>query len=280
MTEAAQYNFDLSNIDFKNYCREKGILFKAGIGRYQELAANLTVNKEIFFNEHRVTTYRGQPHTYTDAALRTHWQIILEAKNAFQDCWEQFQNLTKVTAAPEVEAPTEIETPSEAKPEAPAAEIKAAASIKEQTGWARPFPFTICQDFYALIKVTEYSFDLSNNEFNEYCRRRGILYKAGSGNRLEFTGNHSATKAQFFDEFRYAIKYKDAEPYRFTDNEMETHWRIMLAAKGALQDCWELYHNLETEIETPIKLETPAEAEAPTNIAPTHLTPEHQIALF
>jgi hypothetical protein len=121
-----------------------------------------------------------------------------------------------------------------------------AKSITEQTGWKRPSPVAICQGFDVLRKVTEYDFDLSNLEFQNYCRARGVLYKAGCNNRFKFTADHSATKDRFFDEFRYAIEYPEGsgQRYRFTDDEMETHWKIMLAAKGAMQDCWELFRNL------------------------------------
>lgn len=116
-----------------------------------------------------------------------------------------------------------------------------AKMIKEQTGWNRTHPKMICQDFYSLIKVTEYSFDLSNIDFREYCERRGTLQKAGIEGRFSFTANHKATKAEFFSKFRLAILHR-RKRYRFTDDEMETHWKIMLAAKGAMQDCWELFN--------------------------------------
>lgn len=116
-----------------------------------------------------------------------------------------------------------------------------AKSISEQTGWKRTMPASICQDFDALIKVTEYDFDLFNAEFQGYCKKRGTLYKAGCKERFYFTANHAATKEEFFSRFRYAEEQGNGTRYEFTDDEMETHWKIMLSAKGAMQDSWELF---------------------------------------
>ena len=114
-------------------------------------------------------------------------------------------------------------------------------SIEKQTGHKRVGPKAIRQDFSLLIKITEYDFDLYNPDFQEYCRTRGVLYKAGSGKRFDLTANHSATKEEFFGLFRCAMTQPDGSIYRYTASEMDTHWEIMLAAKGAMQDCWELF---------------------------------------
>ena len=109
-------------------------------------------------------------------------------------------------------------------------------TVEEQTGWTRPYCRTICQELDVVIRVTEYDFDLENAEFREYADRRGVLFKAGVGKRFAFTKNHAATKAEFFREFRFSKK-----GVRFSDDDMEFHWRIMLAAKGYMQDAWELF---------------------------------------
>lgn len=131
-------------------------------------------------------------------------------------------------------------------------------TIAEQTGFRRAMPVTLCQNFDLLRQVCEYDFDLSNEEFQDYARRRGVLYKAGvpSTDRWLFTANHQTTRAEFFERYRYATddskrcfanldasSPRAEQRYRFTDQELETHWQIMLAAKGALQDCWELWLN-------------------------------------
>lgn len=117
----------------------------------------------------------------------------------------------------------------------------AARSIEEQTGWKRPIPTMICQNHEILARVTEYSFNLNNPAFRDYCEARGVLWKAGVRRRFRFTADHSATKDQFFVQFRLAEKQPNIPQYVYSDDEMEFHWRLMLAAKGALQDAWELF---------------------------------------
>jgi hypothetical protein len=39
----------------------------------------------------------------------------------------------------------------------------------------------------------------------------------------------------------FAEEQSNISQYRFTDREMEIHWEIILSAKGAMQDCWELF---------------------------------------
>ncbi len=111
-----------------------------------------------------------------------------------------------------------------------------AKTIYQQTGWRRPGPQTICQDFDALVRVSEYDFDLNDPEFSRYCEQRGVGWKAGTGRRLAFTADHAATKERFLREFGSSEK-----GYVYSADEMETHWKIMRAAKGAMQDCWEVW---------------------------------------
>lgn len=118
-----------------------------------------------------------------------------------------------------------------------------ARTIQEQTGWKRPFPSAICQDFDVRRSVTEYDFDLHDAGFRRYCEARGVLHLAGVRRRFAFTADHLATKARFLELFGVVIQNKQpGKPaYVFSAREMDTHWRIMLAAKGAFQDAWELF---------------------------------------
>ena len=86
------------------------------------------------------------------------------------------------------------------------------------------------------------TFDLTDPNFLVYAEDAGVLYLAGVDERFSFTANHAATKEEFFDIFRYAEKQDDGSEYRFSDKEMEIHWRIMLSAKKQLQDCWDKYN--------------------------------------
>jgi len=120
-------------------------------------------------------------------------------------------------------------------------------TIEEQTGWhQRTMPQSICGDFNVARRVTEYDFDLADPAFLEYAERRGVLYKARRiGSRwFVFTGNHAATKRDFLNDphFQRAAPHKDyPQGYVYSDEAMEQHWEIMLATKGFLQDCWQLF---------------------------------------
>ncbi len=99
-------------------------------------------------------------------------------------------------------------------------------------------PATICQDFDALVKVTEYDFDLTNAEFRAYCEARGVMNRIA---RFAMTASHETTKEQFFNQTRLANPMPDGSRHQFSNKEIETLWRIFLAGKGAVQDCWEIF---------------------------------------
>ncbi len=109
-------------------------------------------------------------------------------------------------------------------------------TIQSQTGWIRSHPQQICQDRSILIEITDLSFDINDKGFVKYATGRGVMFKAGTGPRLRMTGDFSATKKDYIEMFRYG-----ETGYRFTDEDMDVDWEIMQCARGALQDCWELY---------------------------------------
>ena len=113
-------------------------------------------------------------------------------------------------------------------------------TIQQQTGWKGAMPVTLCQDTDVLVRVGEYDFDLNNKAFQGYLKTRGIAHKAGTKARFSFTANHQATKAEFMAMFQLAEPYK-GQQYKFSAEEMQAHWRVMLAAKGAMQDAWEIF---------------------------------------
>ncbi len=120
-------------------------------------------------------------------------------------------------------------------------------TIEEQTGWTkRQMAVSICQDWDVLRSVRQWDFDLDNTEFLEYAKSRGVLYKAGviGSKRFQFTGDHNATEADFKGDKHFlhaAPSEKYPKGFRYSGKDMEQHWQIMLAAKGALQDCWQLF---------------------------------------
>lgn len=120
-------------------------------------------------------------------------------------------------------------------------------SIHEQTGWKRPGPHTLCQDFDLRIRIAETDFDLEDLDFQQYAKVRGILYLAGAGIRWKIVADHSVTQDDFltadrWEPLRWWIDAKTGEQTRpQTAEELNISWLIIRAAKGALQDCWEIY---------------------------------------
>jgi hypothetical protein len=112
-------------------------------------------------------------------------------------------------------------------------------TITEQTGWIRDYPKMICQNFKALARVNELSFDVNNTEFIEYFRcRTGVVWN----DNLKWLAtsddaeNHLLTSTELFYITCKMI------PFGKERESMVTHNRIL---KGKLQDCWELFTSVE-----------------------------------
>jgi len=110
--------------------------------------------------------------------------------------------------------------------------------------WKRPGENTLCQETEFLVVVNRYDYDLSDPKFQHYCEERGVLYVASEPKtrRWDFFHHHDKSKKEFQEDpyFQFAEAH-EGRRYRYTDEEMETHWRIILIGRAKLQDCWELY---------------------------------------
>ena len=110
--------------------------------------------------------------------------------------------------------------------------------------WTRPGENALCQDADLLILVTEYDYDLSDRDFQEYCQARGILHVAGEpgSRRREFFSDHGKLKSEYLKDpyFQFAQEF-NGKRYQYTDREMVIGWEIISLGRAALQDCWELY---------------------------------------
>ena len=118
--------------------------------------------------------------------------------------------------------------------------------------WEREYPVSLCPEYELMLLVTEYDYDLSNEHFQKYCVERGVLHTAGEigSRRWEYKLDYTKSKEDFFNDayFRYA-KVIDGTAYKYTDKEMNIHWEIMCVSRVQLQDCWEIYcqiNNKET----------------------------------
>ena len=54
--------------------------------------------------------------------------------------------------------------------------------------------------------------------------------------------DYTKTKIDYLADpwFHFAQEF-DGKRYRYTNEEMETGWKIVLLGRAKLQDCWELY---------------------------------------
>jgi len=106
-------------------------------------------------------------------------------------------------------------------------------TIEEQTGWIGLLPDDLCEDYRTLLRITEYDYDIDNAEFLHYCEERGITNRIIDNQILQqFYKHHGWGKKAFFQTM--------GGPH--TDNgHLTVAWRGVLAARGALQDCWELW---------------------------------------
>ena len=112
--------------------------------------------------------------------------------------------------------------------------------------WSRfgTFAHALLQDPELLQYVTEFAYDLADPKFQDYCRERGVLHVAGEpdSQRWEYAKDWRKGKRAFLanPHFRRAQPH-DGKTYRYTAQELETHWGILCLARATLQDCWELY---------------------------------------
>ena len=94
--------------------------------------------------------------------------------------------------------------------------------------------------------VREYDYDLTDQHFQEYCQTRGILHLAGEigSKRWTMFVNHQTDKNSFLSDeyFQHATPVNDNQ-YKFTANEMESQWTVILIGRARFQDCWETFAN-------------------------------------
>lgn len=110
--------------------------------------------------------------------------------------------------------------------------------------WARPGESALCQDTDLLLMVREYDYDLSEKTFQTYCSARGILHVAGElgSKRWKYVADFRKTKSAYLAEpyFQFSEEV-NGKQHRYTNEEMETGWKIMLLGRAKVQDCWELF---------------------------------------
>ncbi len=118
--------------------------------------------------------------------------------------------------------------------------------------WTRATPQTLCQDPDLLVMVSEYDYDLSNQEFKDFCNDRGVLNVAGTPDSeyWGFMSNYNKSKNDFLSNAilnRPSVSY--GNQHQYSARELDVFWRIILIGRAKLQDCWEIYTgNCQTKI--------------------------------
>ena len=110
--------------------------------------------------------------------------------------------------------------------------------------WERPGESALCQEVDFLIMVSEYDYDLSDKTFQAYCSARGILHVAGEpgSRRWKYVADFRKTKSAYLaDPYFQFPEEVNGKQHRYTDEEVETGWKIMLLGRAKIQDCWELF---------------------------------------
>jgi hypothetical protein len=113
--------------------------------------------------------------------------------------------------------------------------------------WSRLNQYSLCQEPELLIMVQDYDYDLSDINFLEYCKTRGVLHIAGEKNskRWKVFESYKFPKDKYLGDsyFQYAEEI-DGKSYKYSEEEMEIGWRIIQIGRSRLQDCWEIYHSM------------------------------------
>lgn len=119
-------------------------------------------------------------------------------------------------------------------------------TISQQTGWNRPYPLMICQDHDVLLSITEFSFDMDDQDFLKYFRSR---------TGLQIGKEKKADQKVFLLTSPDAEKWLLESPeYRYQESQFPTSGmtvpfgrdreqaiKVNRIMKARFQDCWEIY---------------------------------------
>ncbi len=105
-------------------------------------------------------------------------------------------------------------------------------------------PDALCQNIEYLLLVSEYDYDLSDSQFQDYCSARGTLHVAGvpGSTRWKYLADHTLAKDEYRSDpyFQFAQEF-EGKRHKYSPDEVEVLWKVMLLGRATLQDCWELY---------------------------------------
>jgi hypothetical protein len=99
-----------------------------------------------------------------------------------------------------------------------------------------------------LERVSQYDYEFSNDEFLAFADRRGVLQLAGErgSRRWEYFARHRLTREEYLaDPYSQLAAPYEGRQHRYTDEERESNWGVIAYGRAALQDCWEVFLNVQ-----------------------------------
>jgi len=109
-------------------------------------------------------------------------------------------------------------------------------SIREQTGWKRPFPKQICQERDVLLKITKFNYDINDKKFILYVRSRtGIVLDLALLSEDRRRKEEEDRRNKGLEDY-----WENSKKLFDKDSVVEETW--MKITKSKIQDCWELYN--------------------------------------
>ena len=121
-------------------------------------------------------------------------------------------------------------------------------SIQDQTGWSRIHPMQICQEPEALLLVNTYSYDLSDPSFLSYFLNRcGIDLRCAHLDPIRsffITAPWTEVECWILNSPELTYLTTGLPVAAAERPSIVKVWKIM---RAKLQDCWELYQNIQME---------------------------------
>jgi hypothetical protein len=92
-----EYDYDLTDIAFLDYCRSRGVLHLAGApsSRRWDYFADYSKSKNDYLADENfwfAQEFKGKRHRYTEKELNSSWEIVVLGRAKLQDCWELYCN--------------------------------------------------------------------------------------------------------------------------------------------------------------------------------------------
>ena len=90
-----EYDYDLSDSNFRRYCERRGVLYVAGVpdSRYWDYFFDHSKSSQDFISDERLRFAEevdGKRHRFSDSEIHGLWKIVLLGRAKLQDCWEMY----------------------------------------------------------------------------------------------------------------------------------------------------------------------------------------------